>query len=130
MYSRNQVHMLVKAALLALAVISVPAGHAHAADSKESCAAKHQGFDSATGSCAGKTCTAGGTIYQPGEVNVVRLLGQVIRVEVCNGLTGQMEPARTATPSGPAAPAGNGTLAPTNTTPSGPVAPRPTTLSR
>ena len=132
MHHPNRLSTLARAALLALAVLGVPAGLVHAEQPRETfetCDAKGLGYDSETRQCL-KNCEAGGKIYRHGDHRLVYILGGGVRLYECDGRTGLWISIRTTSPTGPAAPGGNGTVAPANTTPTGPVGPRPTTNAR
>ena len=115
----KHVRTLATAALLALAVVSMSTGFAHAKvhTTKASCEAAGY-YWSHTRGCADQTCVHNGTHYWPGEA-VLMNGGRY----ACNGYTGEWVAVRTTQPAGPIAPAPT-TNAPTwPSTPSTPWSP-------
>ena len=133
---RNDVRALSVAPVLAAAILGTPVEFAHAQPEGKNfsraldCQMRGYHWDDRSEQCADKKCVFGGRTFEPGEHVSVPLTTGGISIWVCNGFTGVMYELRTANPTGPAAPGGNGTVAPTNTTSTGPVGPRPTTNAR
>jgi hypothetical protein len=128
---RTQLRTLATASMVALAVVVVPAGLAHAAPNVVKMGCEAAGYTwSDTLGCANKSCPDGGL---PGDDRQVRTTGgQFVALYMCNGFTGQWDKivGAEASQSGSGAPLTGSTIDPTGTTSSGPVAPRATTSSR
>ena len=127
----NAIRALTVAPVLAAAILGAPANFAHAEQKspQQACAERHGiwVFDR----CADKTCRHNGETYYAGEFIRVLDAWHNSTYWNCDGFTGQWVQVRTTTPSGPAAPAGSGTVAPAGTTnTTGPVGPRPMTNAR
>ena len=130
---RTQLRTLATASMVALAVVIVPAGLAHAEAPKTvaeaGCTAAGYAWSDTQG-CANEPCihdVFGNGL--PGDTITSPYTGSRM---YCDGYSGKwvvaVEPE--APRSGPAAPVGGGSVAPTGPTSSGPVAPRVTTSSR
>jgi hypothetical protein len=129
------VRTLATAAVLALGILSGPAGLALAApsDAERNCNARGYAYDTDRQECADKKCTHDGRTYEPGSIRTIpRTLGGTAYV-VCNGRTGQWGYiGMTQTPAPhPLVSEQPGVSSPTtDTTPLAPVAPRPSRNSR
>jgi hypothetical protein len=120
------VRMLATAALVALAVLSGPAGLAFAApndEAKARCQARGYVWDDQKG-CADKRCRIGGEDVGHGYVWRTTNSNGTVTNWVCNGWTGEFDLQRTATPQGPAAPPRGGTAEQPASTSSGSTTPR------
>ena len=134
------VRTLATAAVLALGILSGPAGLALAApsDAERNCNARGYAYDTDRQECADKKCTHDGRTYEPGSIRTIpRTIGGGVWILYCDGRTGQWGVMNsTQTPELPAILPETGTARPgvssptTDTTPLAPVAPRPSRNSR
>ena len=130
------VRTLTTAAVLALAIVSVPAGLAHAAPNdaaKADCERRGLAWDDQKG-CADKVCNDDWQAKFHGWAKTVVRNGQAYLL-VCNGWTGQLEPGgvsrtQTGTRVDHAVLPGGGTIEPTGTTPRLPGRTSPTLRER
>lgn len=117
MFNHKHFRVTASAALLAIAIASVPTGFVHAADHSTWQGCEGDGFywDSTTRRCADKACTYGGHDYSNGDkIHLPATSSGPASDWYCDGYTGNWRPARTAEPQGPL----------------NPRAPRPTTNGR
>ena len=101
----KHVRTLASAALLALAIASVPIASAHASryQTRQSCEAA--GFSwSNTYGCADRLCERDGGYYRDGQQFYEFLPSGRARVYICDGYSGEWIAARTAEPQVPTAP--------------------------
>jgi hypothetical protein len=133
------VRTLATAALLALGILSGPAGLALATsnDAERSCNARGYHYDTQRQECWDKKCTWDGRTYEPGADRTIRSPGGGVWTLICNGGTGHwVTLGPTQTPETHPLVPETGTARPgvssptTDTTPLAPVAPRPSRNSR